>query len=349
MSETDAAPPGVRCPVCLSRVVLDHGELWLWKDGEHRKLDVPSGATPEQRRRLLLHAQVRCPNQVGEFPEHHLPYQYVSADSDPVVIALVGAPRSGKTHLLAAMIGSIQNQGLEQFDLSVSPLDVRGYEEFTNTKVRPLLDRDEMLARTSQDVWDFEVGLMVSDLADPSSPPRAVAFFDVSGEVLGTTGTASEQAFLDTVDGFLFVFSPDDMEDDRPDNTFATVLDMVGGKQDKAAVLVMGKADLYRFEHPVDRWLRDGVYAPDPGRVEAETSDLYAFISQYDKGETYLRPWREFGRAAIHVASATGGARYPDSKRYERPVRPQRALQPFLTLMASTGVLGTPGARKVGR
>ncbi|WP_152487032.1 hypothetical protein [Nocardiopsis halotolerans] len=349
MSESDTTSPGVRCPMCLSRVVVDHDELWLWEDGGYRSLDIPPGATPEQRRRLLRHAQVRCPNQADEFPEHHLPYQYVSAESDPVVIALIGNFRAGKTHMLAAMIGSIQNQGLERYGLSVSPLDVHGYEEFTNTKVRPLLDRDQMLDRTGQDVWEFEVGLMISDLDSPSTPPRAVAFFDVAGEVLGTTGTAAEQAFLDTVDGFLFVFSPEDMEDGRPDNTFATVLDMVEDKQDKAAVLVMGKADLYRFEYPVDRWLRDGVPALDAGRIEEETRDLYAFISEHDKGGNYLRPWFEFGRAAIHVASATGGSPQPGGRRYARPVRPQRALQPFLTLMAATGVLRTAEARKVGR
>ncbi|WP_150252446.1 hypothetical protein [Nocardiopsis deserti] len=349
MSEPDTTPPGVRCPVCLSRVVLDHGELWLWRDGEHRRLDIPPGVTPEQRRRLLRRAEARCPNEVAEFPEHYLPYQYVNADRDPVVIALIGDFISGKTHLLASMIGSIQNQGLEQFGLSVSPLDVRGYEAFTNTKVRPLLDGDQVLARTGQDVWDFEVGLMVTDLGAPSAPPRAVAFFDVAGEVLATTGTAAEQAFLDTVDGFLFVFSPKDMERERPDITFATVLDMLTDKQDKAAVLVMGKADQYRFEPPVDRWLRDGVRALDPDRVEAETRDLYAFISQYDEGRTYLRPWFEFGRSAIHTVSATGGDRSADGGRYARPVRPQRVLQPFLTLMALTGVLETAEARKVGR
>ncbi|WP_160050505.1 hypothetical protein [Nocardiopsis sp. FR4] len=349
MSEHETAPPGVRCPVCLSRVVLDHGRLWLWKDGEHRALEVPDGATPEQRRRLLRRAQVRCPNQAGEVPEHHLPYQYVSADSDPVVVALIGSYKAGKTHLLASMVGAIQNQGLEQFGLSASPLDVRGYEEFTNTKVRPLLDRGEMLDRTSHDVWEFEVGLMVGDAETPSAPPRAVTFFDVSGEVLGTAGQAEKQVFLDTVDGFLFVFSTEDMRNERPETTFATVLDLVADKQDKAAVLVMSKADLFRFEHPVDRWLRDGVRAPDAERVEEETRDLYAFVSRYDKGRTYLRPWFEFGRTAIHAASATGGPPLPEGRAYARPVRPQRALQPFLTLMAATGVLGGAEARKVGR
>ncbi|MES0836629.1 MULTISPECIES: TRAFAC clade GTPase domain-containing protein [Nocardiopsidaceae] len=345
MTDDSADAPRVLCPVCLSRVGPDSGELREWRDGEYRPLYVPDGATEHMRLRIMrTRAQVLCPNRGNEYPEHHLPYQYVNQRRDPVVVALVGAPRSGKTHLLASMVGAIQEQGLNRFGLSASPLDVNAYERFTNTRVRPLLGQGRVLARTNDDVWEFEVGLMVSDGSDQ----RAVAFFDVAGEVMDTVGKVSRQAFFDKVDGFVFVVSPDDLEDDRADTTFSAVLDVVEDKQDKAAVVVVGKADVYRYEHPVDRWLRDGVCLDDASRIAAETEDLYAFIDRYDKGGSYLRPWTEFGRSAIHAVSATGGARLPDSPSYSRPVRPQRTLQPFLTLMAMTGVATAPGARGVG-
>lgn len=346
MTDTD---PTVRCPICLSRVALDPELLWIRpaESLEYRRLTIPPDATADQRRRLLRRAKVLCPNRIDEYPEHYLPYRYVDQPREPVVVALVGAPASGKTHLLASMIGTLQEQGLERFGLSVSPLDVDEYERFTNTLVQPLLSRGRVLPRTNQNVWEFALGLLVDDTADPDGPGRAVAFFDVSGENLTGSGDVSDQAFFDRVDGFFFVISPDDLENDQTDITFSTVLDLVEGKHEKAAVLVLGKSDRYRFEPPVDRWLREGAPGLDPALILEETRDLYAFIDRYDKGDGYLRPWFEVGRTAIHAVSATGSVRLDDT-RYARPVRPQRVLQPFLTLMAMTGVKGGDDVQGIG-
>jgi hypothetical protein len=341
--------PTVRCPICLSMVTLDPELLWvLPADGtDHQRLTIPPGATDDQRRRLLRRAKVLCPNRIDEYPEHHLPYRYVDQRSEPVVVALVGTPGSGKTHLLASMVGMFQQQGLERFGLSVSPLDVDEYELFTNTLVQPLLSGGQVLSRTNQDVWKFALGLMVDDTAAPDEPGRAVAFFDVSGERMTSAGHVAKQAFFERVDGFIFVISADDLENGRTDITFSTVLDLVGDKHDKAAVLVLGKSDHYRFEPVVDRWLREEDPWLSPSLILRETRDLYAFIDLHDKGNGYLRPWSEVGRAAIHAVSATGSARL-DETRYARPVRPRRVLQPFLTLMAMTGVKGGDGAQEIG-
>ncbi|CAM3951235.1 hypothetical protein GCM10009799_09290 [Nocardiopsis rhodophaea] len=341
---------GVRCPVCLSRVSLDFDKLWEWVDGRHQPLDIPEQATEEQRARRLRRAQVRCPNLGQDFPEHFLPYQYV--DSDPVVIGLIGASMSGKTHLLASMIAAVQDDGLDRYGLSVTPLDIARYERFINTKVRPLFERGEVLARTSDNVWEFEVGLMVSDRdGPPSAPQRAVAFFDVSGGELSALSPAERRVFLDAVDAFVFVVDADQLDGGVPDAAFSTILSLVQNKQDKAALLILTKADRFRFGYPVDRWLRDGPPSPDldAAEIEAESREIYTFVERYDKAGGWLRPYFEFGRSAMHAASATGGPCAPGQRHFARPVRPQRVLRSFLTLMALTGVIDSDEARKVGR
>ncbi|MFW6641194.1 hypothetical protein ACOALZ_14270 [Nocardiopsis algeriensis] len=342
MTDTSAPSPAVLCPMCLGRVALDTSQLWEWSTAgaDYRPLEIPDTATPEQRRHVLRRAQVRCPNQAGQRPNHYLPYHYVDQERDPVVVAMVGAPASGKTHLLASMVGTLQEKGTEELGISVSPLDVELYQAFTDTMVRPLLNGNKVLERTNTDVWEFVLGLVVRDLRAPADPGRAVVFFDVSGEDMSTHEQVTGHSFLGIVDGFLFVISPEDLENDRMDATVSAVLGAVEDRQDKAAVLVLGKADQLRFEQPVDRWLRESTLSLDPERLDAESRDVYAFIRRYGRGESYLRPWKEMGRSAIHVASATGSSRpTEDAPVYARPVRPQRALQPFLTLMHMTGVL----------
>lgn len=337
--------------MCLSRVTLDTRQLWVWDVGKatYQRLDLPTALTPEQERRSLRRAKVRCPNVTDERPEHYLPYHYVTQAQDPVVIAMVGAPRSGKTHLLAAMIGRIQEEGLRSFGLSVSPLDVGEYERFISTEARPLLEDDAVLRRTNPDVWEFVVGLIVDDIEHEDSPPRAVIFFDVAGEDLATASKVDGLPFFEIVDGVVFVISPDELNSDESDDTFFSVLNLMPHKDEKAAVLVLAKADQCRFEYPVDRWLREEKATLDPSQVWEESRDLYSYIVEEDKGAGYLRPWAEIGRTAIHAVSATGAARGDEgSSRYPRPVRPRRALQPFLTLMAMTGVKKGAEVEKVG-
>ncbi|OLT26623.1 hypothetical protein BJF83_20570 [Nocardiopsis sp. CNR-923] len=337
--------------MCLSRVALDTGQLWVLdgKTGMHRPLDLPSGINPDQKRRRLRLAKVRCPNQIGEYPEHYLPYHYVDQAEEPVVIAMVGASASGKTHLLAAMIGKIHEQGLRGFGLSVSPLDIAEYEHFTSTHVRPFLMGNAVLLRTNHDVWEFVIGLTVEDTDDADSPPRAVVFFDISGDGMSVTSHIAKHAFFDVVDGFIFVVSPEDLERDDSAAAFSAVLDLVKDKEDKAAVVVLAKADQCRFDYPVDRWLREEEPTLDPARIREESRDIYSYIVGKDKGAGYLRPWTEVGRVALHAASATGApSSDDDTSRYARPVRPRRTVQPFLSLMAMTGVKKGAEAGKVG-
>ncbi|MFI6577947.1 hypothetical protein ACIBFB_19325 [Nocardiopsis sp. NPDC050513] len=343
---SDADGPATRCPVCLSRVGLDRDDLWVWEDGEYRELWMPEDAPPDLRARWLRGAHVRCPNHGSRLPVHYLPHRYV--DSDPVVVAIIGAPRSGKTHLLASVIGAVQAQGLDGFGLLATALDTGRYERFLNTRVRPLFDRGQILDRTAENIWEFEVGLLVTDQDAPDGQPRAVAFFDVAGDELSVLSQAENKVFLDAADAFVFVVDAEQLARGVPDAAFSAILNLVPNSRDKAAVLVLSKADRFRFEPPVDRWLRAGPPDADPARIEAETRDLYAFVTRFDEADGWLRPWAEFGRSAIHAVSATGGPDAPGQKLFARPVRPQRVLSPFVTLMAMTGVIGSDEARRVG-
>ncbi|GAB3699190.1 ATPase/DNA packaging protein [Nocardiopsis oceani] len=349
--------PQVPCPVCLSRVVLNLGELWVREDGTHRPLRIPSGLNAVQQSRIMRDAQVRCPNRTDEVPEHYLPYGYVTRE--PLVIALVGAPRSGKTHFLTSLIRTVDNEPLHDFGLYTTPLDNSRYDQFIATKIRRVFEDGELLDRTGENVWDFEVGLLVDQARGGRSRGRAVAFFDVAGDDLSGMNRAQKRVFLEGADGYVFVIDGDQLARGVPDSSFTTVLGLLDGdrKRASAATLVLSKADRFRFDHPVDRWLRAGPPTASPEEIERESRDLFAHIRRYRHADLWLRPWFEFDRSSIHAVSATGAPeRPPDPSgaeqspaRYARPVRPQRVLQPFVSLLAMTGVIDTDGAGRVGR
>jgi hypothetical protein len=124
------------------------------------------------------------------------------------------------------------------------------------------------------------------------------------------------------------------------DSTFDTVLDRLprtGPYLDLAAVMVVGKADLLRFEPPVDRWLDEPRAVPvDPARLQAESRDVYALLHRH-AGRAWLRPFDSIRQCTLHVASATGGRE--EFGRYPRGVHALRVLEPLVSLLAMRGVI----------
>jgi hypothetical protein len=339
----------VRCPICLDVFVWDDadGQLYVMDEEvfEYRPLEVPADASPEKLASVRRNAYIHCPNPSRDRPQHFLPLLY-AAYGPPIVIGMVGASMSGKTHLLAAMLGEIENEGLAPFDLKADALDAQRHRNFMNRFARPLLDNGRELPGTVEGVADFADALLVSS-ARGTWP---VAFFDVGGEDLGRL--QENTRFLNGVTALIFLVDPAAVASagGAKDETYRSVLGMLhpgSGYLDVPAAVVVTKADLIRFDPPVDSWIhRPPADRLDPGQILAESRDVYAYLHRAG-ARALLQPYRYCRRCTLHFASATGGE--ARERGFPNGVRPRRVLEPLVALLAMSGVFGSAAAEQVGR
>ncbi|HET9898781.1 MAG TPA: GTPase domain-containing protein [Streptosporangiaceae bacterium] len=344
----------VLCPVCL-RPLLWTELTPLRYDSEslrYVEVEIAPGASDHRRRLAERGAVVRCPEPAGEVDEHYLPIDY-GRHLDPVVLGLVGATSSGKTHLLAALIGAIEAGELSKLGISCRPLDQAWHRRFMEENVRPLLHEQRVLNPTREGHTHFADAFLMRQEGSAGDQERTVAIFDVAGAELGSelTSIRGAKPFLEIASGLIFVIDPTRFELTGPTgedtfNTVLTVLGQAGRLRQTSAAIVLNKADLLRFDDPVTRWLRTEVGTADPERVFEESADVFAYLHA-SNAESLARPVRECGKATLHVVTATGG---PDLGKdiYPRGVRPRRVLAPLIALLAMTGVLAGSRAERIG-
>jgi hypothetical protein len=344
---------GVRCPICLDMFTWpDTNQFYAFRGNDFAAYTIPPNLNRAKRDIILRDAYIRCPNPSGDREQsHYLPAVY-GAYGEPLVIGLVGATRSGKSHLLAAMIAAIESGGLRPYDVTSRPVDFAVHDTFLRNAARPLLEKGTRLSRTDENIDTYTDALLITSPAGT----RPVTFFDVAGGDLVKVGQTGR--FLAGAGALIFVVDPEtalrldpdaDVNDNRVlgDPTFATVLGRLnpGARHlDIPTAIVLNKADRLRATAPMDVWLR----RPSTGRVDAasmhqESRDVYAFL--HARNSPALRPFHECRRCTLHVVSATGGEAVGQS--YPRGAQPRRVLEPLIALLAMTGVL--PGADTVGR
>ena len=325
----------ILCPICLHEFAWSEDDLYeRTPAGLYRPLEL--GNVSEARRTDLLRAaHVRCPAPVADPSlEHHLPYTYVR-HGRPLVIGLVGGPETGKTHLLAAMIGAIEQGGLRPYGLTADAVDIERHAEYVDRYVRPLLVERRALARTQEgETAELADALLIND----GEHTTAVAFFDIAGELL--RGIAHEATrFVPAVGALLFVVDAATKPARMGDESFRAVLDRLpksGGRLDIPAAIVVTKSDGVRFQPPVDTWLYGAAERLDPRAVLEESRDVYAFLRRRG-AQAWLSPYDKCRHCTLHFVSATGGA--ATDGRFPRGVRPRRVLEPLVSLFAMTGVL----------
>lgn len=354
----NSAPEFIRCPICLDLFdwQAQEKELYELRDGSYELLHIHAGVDEIKRDDLLATAYLKCPNPSGDTPaEHYLPRAYASY-LPPLVIGMVGASESGKSHLLAAMISEISRAGLQPYGLTFAPVDHDLHNRYRRDKAERLVVRNERLTATVEDVVSYADALLITS----SAGTRPVAFFDVAGGDLLERGVTGR--FLIGASGLIFVVDPGTAfglataDDPSPgatgsDPAFDSVLARLGaGKRflPMPAALVINKADRLRLRPPADRWLRA---TTTNGRIDAarwrdESRDAYALLYQHD-AHAWLRPFHECERCTLHFVSATGSEAH--GKAFVRRVRPRRVLEPLLALLAMTGALPGAEASKVGR
>jgi Double-GTPase 2 len=341
----------VVCPVCLSRLLWTELPRYRWDKTSfsYVELKIPGNASPEQAARAERGARIRCPDPSRSTGEHYLPVDY-GRYGQPVVLGFVGASRSGKTHLLSAMIGEIEGGGLRTCGLTSRPIDEAMHHSFLAESVKPLLEDRKILPATAENIVSFADALLIGPAGGLERP---VAFFDVAGGELGREQSSRDGAksFLEVADGLVFVADPAELG--RParlgEDTFNTVLDLLRSARrlpEVSAAVVVNKADLLRYYNPVSLWLRSGMTGMNPELTLRESEDVFAYLD-HRGAQSWTRPYEDCAKATLHVASATGGPAQAGES-YLRTVTPRRVLTPLVALLAMTGVLPGDAARQVG-
>ncbi|MFJ8539120.1 hypothetical protein [Streptomyces sp. NPDC093591] len=347
----------VLCPYCLETIRLDLTKLFVTDSRmQYQPLDLAGIKNPLRRTDIMRGAVQKCTAD-PEFPAHYIPVPYLTYGR-PLTVAMVGQSSTGKSHLLAQMIAAITDGGLEPFGLKWQSVNPEQHARYVRDRVQPLRNGkvlDHTAALGMDDFAHFVESLLITDARGQVRP---VAFFDLGGEDLVRTDAALR--FLLGVDALVFVVDPAlalplpqldharerwGVEVNRDgDLAFGTVLDRLpknGGYLDVPAAMVLGKADLLRFQPPVDRWLsRPPATSLDPELIREESRDLYGLLRRH-AGQAWLRPFDAIRRCTLHIASATGGQE--DHGRYPAGAGPRRVLEPLLALLAMHGLIQVPG------
>ncbi|MFG2261814.1 hypothetical protein [Streptomyces sp. NPDC048720] len=354
------AGPGngeVLCPYCLETIQLDLGALFVTDSRmQYQPLD-PAGINNPLRRHDIMRGAVQKCTADPDFPEHFIPVPYLTYGR-PLTVAMVGQSSTGKSHLLTQMIAAVTDGGLKPFGLNWQPVNLEQHARFVRERVQPLRSGrvlDHTAALGLDDFARFVESLLITDARGQVRP---VAFFDLGGEDLVRTDAALR--FLLGVDALIFVVDPAlalplpqldhvrerlDVEVNRGgDLAFGTVLDRLpknGPYLEVPAAMVLGKADLLRFQPPVDRWLaRPPATSLDPAPILEESRDVYGLLRRH-AGQAWLRPFDAIRRCTLHIASATGGQEAQG--RYPAGAGPRRVLEPLLALLAMHGLIDVPG------
>jgi hypothetical protein len=356
----------VTCPTCLDSFPWDESELLDYspKDGKYNPVTVPAAASRAKIADARQRWYVRCPNPSQDSPNHHLPATYADYP-DPLVIALVGRPRSGKTHLVVAMIRELLGSAAAgESMLQAWALDYHQHVSFKRNYLDPF-EAGSRLPGTRNELGTYLTWLVVKC----GQIERPLVFFDVAGEDFRNAENPRHTRFLVNAGALLFVEdSPHvlrnsaeerDLEEDPSLSTlFGTNSSnefvqeacsrLPSGGRHLPAAIALTKSDRLRYVRPVDRWIRD-----DPGgrlsanRLLAESRDVYALL--HSAGATSMtRLYHEFERCTMHFVSATGSAVAGDDK-FPAGIRPLRVLSPLLALFAMSGVITGPEADLVGK
>lgn len=358
----------ITCPTCLDKFGWNDAELLQYsvEEGRYSAAVWPDDGNPDKVADARSRWYVRCPNPSQDSPNHYLPATYVDYD-DPLVIALVGRPLSGKTHLVVAMIRALlAGSEVGTTELSAKALDYYQHVTFKR-KFLDTFEAGKKLPATINESGSHLAWLAV----ESGNVKRPIVFFDVAGEDFTKAGENGRHTrFLVAAGAVLFVedaphvlrsFAESrDLERDlslsSPFGASATnefvqeaIHRLPDGGRHLPAVVALTKSDRLRYLAPADRWLRhDPGGRVDPADLVAESRDVYALLHRANAA-SLTKLYRDFRSCTMHFVSATGGAVGEDNQ-YRSGIRPTRVMVPLLSLLAMAGVIPmatrTEGARR---
>ncbi|MCA1671426.1 MAG: hypothetical protein LC799_04230 [Actinobacteria bacterium] len=346
-----------RCPICMDSFQWPRDNvIWLYEEtkSEYQEFNLSDIASSAKQVDLRRQGYIRCPNPSQDTRVHYLPATY-HAYQEPLVIGLVGAPKSGKTHLLTAMIREAHQGGLAAHGVSLAPLDFRRHNEFRRSHIEPF-ERGAILFGTEHGVIEYTDTLLLSSPAGT----RPVTFFDIAGEDLQNINDQGKSGrFLIGAGALIFVHPLEDESDATVRSSeyrvFSLAVERAKTNPDFTqlpAAIVVTKADRLRYVPPADRWLRRSNVegALNAELIRAESSDVFAYLHHH-QDLTPLSLFHTFTRCTLHFVSSSGGdasGDSPETEKFERGIRPMRVLQPLIAILAMAGIITGAEAKKVG-
>jgi hypothetical protein len=345
-SESGAAgkkPRGtdIICPTCFSPLDWVGVPLWRWDDSRHEyvQIEIAETANREERARMTRGAVVGCsdPEQVyGDM--HFIPYEY-GLHGKPIMLAFIGDTGSGKSSLLAALMSEIDGGGLDPFNVSIRAMDLALHRRSLN-----LYDEMHRWRRVLPPAW--RTGATFADAFVVTSPrgARSVVFLDVT-EV--SRELVNNMAHLTESDGFIFVADSTRLWSELSDSSFSgRVLNLLQmsdilPRANVSVALTMG--DMLPPEHPFTRWLAMPIAGLDAQMISQERDEILAFLESVGASGWWNKLRRECCKLTLHVVSAYGSIGDP-----LKASGPQRMLEPFVAMLAMTGVLSGEDARRIG-
>lgn len=340
-------PAIVRCPVCLDSYPRPDDELWRQNDGQYHQ-DSSAVRDPSKVDLARLNGYRRCPNPSQDTPEHYLPATYHAYDP-PLVVAMIGRPAAGKTHLLAAMIREVvERGGLTPYGLTATPLDLNRHDVYRKAFLEPT-EHGVQLPGTPERLTDPVDILLIRG----RHGIRPLAFFDVAGEDLQAVGDGELARFLIGTNAVIFVHGLEPTPERRGNQALEMSLARLRAVPDLErlpAAIVATKSDRLRYLPPVDRWLRherDPLAPVDAELLHRESRDVYAFL-HHRQEHAALAPFSVFDRCTLHFASASGSEASPEKEVFPRGFEPSRVLEPLVAILAMAGMIEGAQARLVG-
>ncbi|MET8655478.1 caspase, EACC1-associated type [Streptomyces griseus] len=350
---------GAECPFCLRYVDLGTSQL-VQRDErgyESAPVVVDDATHPVLRHSIVQRSVLRCPHaEPGGHEE--LPASYFFHD-EPLSIALIGSPATGKTTLLAAMIAQIEDGLLRPMGLTCAPLPASKYKSFQDYFVRPYREGRQVPITPPAGQPSYTIGLLVTG----GGRTRPVIFYDID---CGTLWSIPSQKtdFLVGSTAFVFVLDPIQafrgaaLEEwraiygtERPlpgDPYFDLMIDALPRQSDHTeahATVAVAKSDLLSSDPTVRRWLATRL-ALDSGEPGEESRDVYAYTRHHGDMD-WLKPFHHFSRCTLHFVSATGGPPSPHGDFASRPT-PQRVLAPLLSIFSAAGLLDMADSSRLG-
>jgi hypothetical protein len=363
-----ASGTSVICPSCLAqfpaselRFATEAGEVLPARRGVLSRL---TGAAP----RAPLDARGR-PLQRKLCPAGHV-LPFTAGLQESLLIGLIGARFSGKSHYIASLVNRLQGQAGSDFRASLLPLTPETDERYRHDFYDPLFGKGVELPATVGAPPPLIYDLRLDARLTAGAGPRGVtlALYDTAGENLVSQDAVEQMLrYLELAAGLIVLVDPLQVpalrealpgaarlpEPDplaEPSAILGRVLQLLekgralseSGPVSTPVAVVLTKCDVLRDAGLIDPSRLWNMESRHIGRFsDDEHEDMSGMMAECLRRwslPTFLTVSLRFARHAFFGASATGCSSNQATRRY-RFISPWRVEDPLLWLLAELGVI----------
>jgi hypothetical protein len=282
-----------------------------------------------------------------------------------LLIGIVGASQSGKTHYVTTLIEQLQELVGSRFKAGMIPLDDATVRRFNRELKNPLFGSHTRLPVTIGQVPPLLYNLMFDGSLWGESSPRSVtlAFYDTAGENMKDQDKLRDLvSYLSVAAGIIFIVDPlqsvslrqtlpqgtplpDVDEESSPSaivGRLAAILPTKRGKFSTPVAFTMTKCDVLKKNKIIpahSTWnsnrMHDGAF--DRPLHNSMQQDIAEVLGRHEL-HTHNTVKSFFANHALFGVSATGCSEDPTTGRY-KSVSPWRVEDPLLWLLAQLKVI----------